>query len=402
MKYRKNEAKEYAKKTLHGVWTALPTTFTRDDRVDEAGNAANLEHCISKLEPRGPLLPRQRRRVLGDDQRRAHAVMDINVATAKGRVPLIAGCHHQNPYEAVKLAQHAQAIGIDFVIILTPYMAARNDDAVFEYFKLVCDRVDIGVVLFNTEQTYPISAKLAKRLATLPNICGFKQGVGKPQPTTALRDAVGDQMEVSVADEAPFVYNVAVCGDRWLLNYCPHLYQVPGYTPVNDYYEAAVAGDMNKAIEICAEPESAALGPGEMDAGLRRRRPHGHRRAEILDGMRRHGGRPGARALLRNDRRGEEGHARRSGSDRARREGESGTRQSGASRGVESSGDQSAADTDCADAVIASAVSMNWNLSTGGRTPRPACSTLPASRSIHFHAVVRREQLLVERQRRGG
>ena len=49
MKYRKNEAKEYAKKMLHGVWTALPTIFTRDDRVDEAGNAANLEHCISKL-----------------------------------------------------------------------------------------------------------------------------------------------------------------------------------------------------------------------------------------------------------------------------------------------------------------------------------------------------------------
>src|SRR4030095_1922984 len=105
--------------------------------------------------------------------------------------PLHGGGHHRNQAEAIQLAQHAQSIGIDFVIILTPYMAARNDDAVFEYFKLVCDRVDIGVVLFNTEQTYPISAKLAKRLATLPNICGFKQGVGQAQPTTALRDAVG-------------------------------------------------------------------------------------------------------------------------------------------------------------------------------------------------------------------
>ena len=250
MKYRKNEAKEYAKKTLHGVWTALPTTFTRDDRVDEAGNAANLEHCISKIGLAGHYCLGNVGEFWAMTNEERMLVMDINVATAKGRVPLIAGCHHQNPYEAVKLAQHAQAIGIDFVIILTPYMAARNDDAVFEYFKLVCDRVDIGVVLFNTEQTYPISAKLAKRLATLPNICGFKQGVGKPAPTTALRDAVGDQMEVSVADEAPFVYNVAVCGDRWLLNYCPHLYQVPGYTPVNEYYEAAVAGDMNKAIEL--------------------------------------------------------------------------------------------------------------------------------------------------------
>ena len=53
MKYRKNEAKEYAKTALKGVWTALPTNFTADDKLDEKGNAANLEHCISKLNLEG-------------------------------------------------------------------------------------------------------------------------------------------------------------------------------------------------------------------------------------------------------------------------------------------------------------------------------------------------------------
>ncbi|HZM43708.1 MAG TPA: dihydrodipicolinate synthase family protein [Burkholderiales bacterium] len=272
MKYRKNEAKEYAKKTLHGVWTALPTVFTRDDRVDDAANASNLEHCISKLGLAGHYCLGNVGEFWAMTNEERMRVMDINVETAKGRVPLIAGCHHQNPYEAITLARHAQSIGIDFVIILTPYMAARNDDAVFEYFKLVCERVDIGVVLFNTEQTYPLSTRLAKRLAALPNICGFKQGISKPAAATALRDGVGKEMEVSVADEAPFVYNVAVCGDRWLLNYCPHLYQVPGYTPVNDYYKAAVTGDMNKAIELARSlnPLRSALAkwvPGYGGAG---------------------------------------------------------------------------------------------------------------------------------------
>ena len=56
MKYRKNEAKEYAKTALKGVWTALPTNFTADDKLDEKGNAANLEHCISKLNLEGLLI----------------------------------------------------------------------------------------------------------------------------------------------------------------------------------------------------------------------------------------------------------------------------------------------------------------------------------------------------------
>ncbi len=251
MKYKKHEAKEYAKSVLKGVWTALPTSFTGDCGLDEAGIAANLEHCISKLKVEGHYCVGNVGEVWAMTNEERMRVHEINVDVAKGRVPLIAGCHHQNPAEAVKLSRHAQNVGFDFVIILTPYVAARNDDAVYEYYRYVCEQVDIGIVLFNTEATYPISPRLAKRLAGLPNVCGFKQGVSKPQPTIALREAVGKDIEVSVADEAPWLFNISVMGDRWLLNYCPHLYQVPGYLPVNDYTRAARAGDMNTATEIC-------------------------------------------------------------------------------------------------------------------------------------------------------
>lgn len=251
MKYKKHEAKEAAKEMLRGVWTALPTAFTDDDKLDEAGNAANLEHCITQLKIDGHYCIGNVGEFWAMTNEERMRVAEINVEVNEGRVPLIAGCHHQNPYEAAKLAQHAQSIGIDFVIILTPYMAARGDDAVYDYYKLVCDRVDIGICLFNTNQGHPLSAKLAQRLATLPNICGYKQGVSGMAQATSLRDTVGKQMEVSVAEEAPWLYNIAVCGDHWLLNYCPHLYQVPGYLPVRDYTLAAQAGDMNKAVEIC-------------------------------------------------------------------------------------------------------------------------------------------------------
>ncbi|HSQ03540.1 MAG TPA: hypothetical protein VLN59_05880, partial [Burkholderiales bacterium] len=74
--------------------------------------------------------------------------------------------------------------------------------------------------------------------------------VSKISSTIALRHAIGKQLELSVADEAPWVFNIGVMGDQWLLNYCPHLYQVPGYLPVNDYTQAALNGDYNKAIAI--------------------------------------------------------------------------------------------------------------------------------------------------------
>jgi 4-hydroxy-tetrahydrodipicolinate synthase len=250
MQYSKNEAKEAARELLHGVWTALPTNFTADDKIDEKAMAANLEHCISNLELEGHYCHGNVAEFWSMTNAERMRVHEINVEVVKGRVPLIAGCHHQNPNEVIQLAQHAQSVGIDFVIILTPYIAARGDDAIFDFYRYICERIDIGVVLFNTEATYPISATLAKRLAKLPNICAFKQGVSKISSTVALRAAVGDQLEISVADEAPWLYSMGVWGDTWLLNYCPHLYQVPGYLPVNDYTRASKAGDYNKATEI--------------------------------------------------------------------------------------------------------------------------------------------------------
>ncbi len=250
MKYRKNEAKEYARTMLKGVWTALPTNFTADDRLDEAATAANLDYCISDLQLEGHYCIGNVAEFWSMTNEERMRVHEINVEVAKGRVPLIAGCHHQNPNDVIKLAQHAQAVGIDFVIILTPFVAARGDDAIYEFYRYVCERIDIGVVLFNTEATAPIGVSLAKRLAKIPNICGFKQGVSKVSATIALRAAIGKELEVSVADEAPWVFNSSVMGDQWLLNYCPHLYQVPGYLPVNDYSRAVLAGDYNTAIKI--------------------------------------------------------------------------------------------------------------------------------------------------------
>src|ERR1700755_3036410 len=140
MKYRKHEAKEAARSMLKGVWTALPTNFTPDNRLDEAATAWHREYCISALS-------RERHYCIGnvaefwcmtsEERMRMH---EINVDVTRGRVPLIAGCHHQNPNEVIELAQHAQSAGIDFVIVLTPYVATRNDDAIYEFYRYVCDR----------------------------------------------------------------------------------------------------------------------------------------------------------------------------------------------------------------------------------------------------------------------
>ena len=253
MKYAKNDAKEAAREILKGVWTALPYTWDEADEFDDDANRRNVEHIISGLEIDGHYCSGNVAEFWSmPNAERMHA-HELMIDAAGGRIPQIAGCHHQSVKDATMLAQHAWDVGFDFVIILTPYVAAGDDDSVFAFFEYISERTDIGIILFNVPHTcHPIGVDLAKRLLALPNIVAIKQADASPAATLALDAAVGDQIVISVADESPWLHNMTQLGHQWLINYNPHLYQVPGYLPIRDYTAMVQAGDIAGGTKLAA------------------------------------------------------------------------------------------------------------------------------------------------------
>ena len=251
MKYKRKEAKEAAKEILKGIWTAMPYCWDDEDNFDEPANRSNMDHIIDNIRVDGHYCSGNIAEFwsMPDDERmRAHEIM---LDQAKDRIPLIAGCHHQSVKQVVELAKHAQNIGYDFTIILTPYVAARDDETVYQFYEYICSRVDIGIILFNVPQTcHAIGANLASRLSNLDNICGYKQADGSPASTHSIIKAVGDKIVISVADEAPWLTSMTQLGLQWLVNYNPHLYQTSGWLPLKEYTEAALKGDIEKATNI--------------------------------------------------------------------------------------------------------------------------------------------------------
>jgi len=251
MKYSKQEAKEAARELLKGIWTAMPYCWDEDDNFDDVANRSNMDHIIENIKVDGHYCSGNIAEFWSmPDNERMHA-HEVMLDQAGNRIPMIAGCHHQSVKQAVALAKHAQEIGYDFVIILTPYVAARDDETVYQFYEYICSRVDIGIILFNVPQNcHPINANLAKRLSKLPNICGYKQADGSPASTHSIIESVGKDIVISVADEAPWLTSMTQLGLQWLVNYNPHLYQSKGWLPLKDYTDAALNGEINRATEI--------------------------------------------------------------------------------------------------------------------------------------------------------
>lgn len=251
MKYSKKESKEAARELLKGIWTAMPYCWDEDDNFDDLANRSNMDHIIENIKVDGHYCSGNIAEFWSmPDNERMHA-HEVMLDQARNRIPMIAGCHHQSVKQVVTLAKHAQEIGYDFVIVLTPYVAARDDETVYQFYEYICSRVDIGIILFNVPQNcHPINANLAKRLSKLPNICGYKQADGSPASTHSIIDSEGKDIVISVADEAPWLTSITQLGLQWLVNYNPHLYQSKGWLPLKDYTDAALNGEINRATEI--------------------------------------------------------------------------------------------------------------------------------------------------------
>ena len=133
---------------LRGVYPAIVTPFTADDRVDEAALARVTDyvieggvHAIMSTGGTGefPHLDRQERQ----------RATEIIVCQARSRVPIIAGTAGASTREVIHLSQDAQVAGASAVILTPPYYFQLPASSLVEHFRLVASEIDIPVVVYN-------------------------------------------------------------------------------------------------------------------------------------------------------------------------------------------------------------------------------------------------------------
>jgi len=163
---------------LRGAFTALITPMNNDESVDYEGFRKlvrfQLESGISGLVPLGttgetPTL----------DETEEDKLIDIVMAEAKGKVPVILGAGSNCTRDAVKYVKRAKQKGADYALVVTPYYNKPTDEGVYRHFA-ACAEVGIPIIVYNMpgRTSKNISTSLLARIAELPNIAGVKEASG--------------------------------------------------------------------------------------------------------------------------------------------------------------------------------------------------------------------------------
>jgi 4-hydroxy-tetrahydrodipicolinate synthase len=264
MKYSKSEAKEYAREHMRGIWAAGLTPFRDDLSIDEEGFRANIRHWVGELGIEGLFISGKQGEFFSMSVAERKRTFDIAVEETTGAGATIMSCSDQNMDVVLDLAQHAQNIGADYIVVHAPilHFASDRDDLLRQYYKHISDNVDIGIALWShPDSGYLMSPELCAELADLPNVVAIKYSVPR-EMYADLTARASDKLLVSTASEEEWLDNILDLG--WQLYLCsspPYLLQTAGDRRMHDYTQAAFAGEADKAKEIwrSLEPVRHAL-----------------------------------------------------------------------------------------------------------------------------------------------
>ena len=101
---------------------------------------------------------------LTDEERRLF--VETTVKHVRGRMHVLVGTMNAHTPNAVRYSREAEELGADGLMIIPPYYYTPTDDEIFNYYKAICEKVSIPIMLYNNPFTSNVdmSAKLVARL----------------------------------------------------------------------------------------------------------------------------------------------------------------------------------------------------------------------------------------------
>ena len=174
-------------------------------------------------------------------------VIRLVVEQVNGRIPVIAGTGANSTSEAIELTQHAKDLGVDAVLLVTPYYNKPTQEGLYLHYKAIAEAVDIPQILYNVpgRTACDMLPETVARLADISNIIGIKEATGELSRAEQIRTLCGDKIELYTGEDANTVEFILAGGVGTIsvtANVAP--------AALHNMCVAALAGDGEKAHQI--------------------------------------------------------------------------------------------------------------------------------------------------------
>ena len=146
------------------------------------------------------------------------------VEKTAGRIPVIAGTGSNDTRYAIELSKEAEAVGVDGLLLVTPYYNKTTQRGLIAHFTAIADAVHVPIILYNIPGRTGVNMEVAtvKKLAEHRNIAAIKEASGNISYAAKLIAACGDNIDVYSGNDDMVVPLVSL-GGKGVISVASHV-----------------------------------------------------------------------------------------------------------------------------------------------------------------------------------
>lgn len=165
--------------------TAMVTPFKKDLSVDWAGVETLAKHLVSTGHDAIVVSGTTGEAPTTNDDEKDELIRVVKAAVA-GKAKVIAGAGNNETPHSVEQAIHAQAVGADGLLVVTPYYNKPPQAGIEAHFRAIADAVDLPVMMYDIpgRTGVEIEPDTIVKLAEHKNIVALKDAKGNVASTS--------------------------------------------------------------------------------------------------------------------------------------------------------------------------------------------------------------------------
>ena len=131
---------------------------------------------------------------------RDEKIIAINCAleVANEKIPVIVGAGSNNTREAIEMSKIAERLGVDGILVVTPYYNKTTQRGLIAHYKSIAESVSLPIILYNVPSRtgVNIEPKTCFELSKVDNIVAIKEASGNISQVAQISNLCGDNLYI--------------------------------------------------------------------------------------------------------------------------------------------------------------------------------------------------------------